>query len=1072
MIERTSQNRRLAAITTALLATALLILGIVSAPWPLHLGNQTSCSETSAVLLADSLPSNTLRLPPTPVGNRSSVTGPSISGLDPAQQASLWRALSAARHGVEPLGESETAMEHNKGVRLFAQNPGQQFTARFLDDRIRIGSGRGDAGWQAEVSVRGLPPATQIAYDGTRVEYTRGAIIEWYDNRPEGLQQGFIVQQPPSTDGTLRMEISIAGLDPQSTGEDVILLSDAAGEELLSYSQLVAWDARGTQLAAHMESIPGGIALVVAAQGAQYPVTIDPVFASFQQKASYEVIGDGAPADNLGSSIAVSGNTVVVGTPGDDLGASTDAGSAYVFVRNGAIWLRQAKLTANDAMASDKFGSAVAISGDTIVVGSPGDDTAAGTDAGSAYVFIRTPGTVYWSQTMKLTANDAAANDAFGSSAAIAGTTILVGSPGDDTSGGANAGSAHVFALSTGPAGSSWTHQAKLTADDAAANDAFGTSVALLLNTALIGAPKDDTAAGADAGSAYAFLRVRTVWSQQAKLTDSDAAPGDFLGSSVALSGETALAGAPGDDTPAGANAGSASAFIRSKGTWTQQAKLTRNIANADDQLGFSVAISGNTAVLGAPGVDGGTLYPDKGIAYIFVRSRTGWIYDGNLNENSAAANSKIGSSVALSGTSAFAGAPFDATPAGAQAGGVTSYTYLKKTSQWFPDARLTAGSTAVGIEAATSVALSGNTALIGAPYDDTPAGSDAGRAYVLVRVGNAWLLQATLTDNLGSTNACFGFAVALSGDHAVVGAPGSDTSAGVDAGSALAFTRDRIGRWSFPMPLVRTEAGANDAFGTSVALSGTTALVGAPYDTTAAGSKAGSAYIFVRSKTGYSWPQQARLTPDDAAANDFFGSAVAIAGTTAVIGAPGDDTPAGTDTGSAYAFIGSRAAWSQQAKLTAADAAAGDKFGQSAALFGNSALIGAPSDDTAAGADAGSAYAFVRSRNLWTQKDKLVASDAAAGDQFGFSVALFNDTALVGAPFDNTTRGAVYNFVLPRRSTIWQEQLKLTAVDGAANDKFGTSLALSANTAMVGAPWDDTVAGSNTGSVYVYIPY
>lgn len=180
--------------------------------------------------------------------------------------------------------------------------------------------------------------------------------------------------------------------------------------------------------------------------------------------------------------------------------------------------------------------------------------------------------------------------------------------------------------------------------------------------------------------------------------------------------------------------------------------------------------------------------------------------------------------------------------------------------------------------------------------------------------------------------------------------------------------------------------------FGFAVGIDGETVGVGAPVDNTAAGS----AYVFVRS--GTSWSQQAKLTASDAAAVDNFGrNVVGISGDTLVVGAPFDDTGAGTDAGSAYVFVRSGTSWSQQAKLTASDAAAGDAFGISVSISGDTVVAGAFNDDDG-GTNSGSAYVFTRSGTSWSQQQKLTASDAAAGDQFGFSVSNSGNTVVAGA--------------------------------------------------------------------------
>ena len=208
---------------------------------------------------------------------------------------------------------------------------------------------------------------------------------------------------------------------------------------------------------------------------------------------------DGAANDYFGHSVAMSGDTVVVGAHCDDVGGYADPGSAYIFNRSGTNWTEQAKLTASDGTAGDYFGISVAISGDTVVVGAYGDDVGSNGDQGSAHVFVRRGSD--WTQQAQLIASDGAASDYFGGSVAISGDTVVVGAYGDD-GGDAGQGSAYVFARS----GTTWTEQAKLTASDGAANDYFGRSVAMSGDTAVVGATYDEVGANADQGSAYVYV--------------------------------------------------------------------------------------------------------------------------------------------------------------------------------------------------------------------------------------------------------------------------------------------------------------------------------------------------------------------------------------------------------------------------------------------------------------------------------------------------------------------------------------------------------------------------------------
>jgi predicted amidohydrolase len=371
---------------------------------------------------------------------------------------------------------------------------------------------------------------------------------------------------------------------------------------------------------------------------------------------------DGATGDVFGESVSIAGNTVVIGSVYDDHPGATDAGSAYVFVLSGGVWTQQAKLTAADPAASDYLGAAVSVSGDTAVIGATGDDHAGGTDAGSAYVFVRS-GTV-WAQQAKLTASDAATSDGFGSAVSVSGDTAVIGVLADSHAGGVYAGSAYVFVRSGGV----WTEQAKLIASDAAASDYFGVSVSIFGDTAAIGAFGDDLTGGTNAGSAYVFTRSGGAWTQQAKLTASDAAAFDSFGASVSVFGDTVIVGAYEDDHAGGTNAGSAYVFVRSGGTWTQQTKLTASDAAASDVFGRSVSISGDKAVVGAYGDDQGSgAY--AGSAYLFVRSGTVWSQQSKLTASDAAASDVFGVSVGISGDRAAVGANHDDNSGGTDAG-------------------------------------------------------------------------------------------------------------------------------------------------------------------------------------------------------------------------------------------------------------------------------------------------------------------------------------------------------------------------------------------------------------------
>ncbi len=236
--------------------------------------------------------------------------------------------------------------------------------------------------------------------------------------------------------------------------------------------------------------------------------------------------------------------------------------------------------------------------------------------------------------------------------------------------------------------------------------------------------------------------------------------------------------------------------------------------------------------------------------------------------------------------------------------------------------------------------------------------------------------------------------------------------------------------------------------------------IVGAPFSNSVE-IQSGSAYVFVRNLN--TWPEQAKLTASDAAAYDNFGSSVAISGDVAIVGAPYADT-SGTFSGSAYVFVRNLDTWEEQAILTASDAAAGDKFGSSVAISGDVVIVGVPDDDDA-GSRSGSAYVFERNGNTWEEQAKLTASDAVTRNEFGSSVAISGDVAIVGMDYRYSS-GHAYVFV--RNGNTWEEQAKLTASDAAEGDYFGRSVAISGDVAIVGAEYNSD-AGFASGSAYIY---
>ena len=367
------------------------------------------------------------------------------------------------------------------------------------------------------------------------------------------------------------------------------------------------------------------------------------------------------------------------------------------------------------------------------------------------------------------------------------------------------------------------------------------------------------------------------------------------------------------------------------------------------------------------------------------------------------------------------------------------------------------------------SVAISGNFAIIGANLEDT--GSDyAGSAYIFERNNDGtWTEKQKLFASDAEAGNLFGTSVAISDNFAIIGANLEDTK-GSNAGSAYIFERDNDSIWTEKQKLLASDAEAGDLFGTSVAISDNFAIIGANLEDTK-GSNAGSAYIFERDNDG-TWTEKQKLLASDAEAEDNFGNSVALNGNFALVGANGEST-GGSNAGSVYIFErDSSGTWTEKQKLLASDAEAGDLFGASLAINDNFALVGANGESTG-GSNAGSVYIFERDNDsTWTEKQKLLASDAEAKDCFGYSVAISDNFAFVGAyrkdaGDSNSNAGSAYIFERDNNGT-WTEKQKLLASDAEAEDYFGHAVAINDNFALVGANGEDMVA-NNAGSAYIF---
>tara|TARA_Y100000782_G_scaffold115484_1_gene159036 strand:- start:2978 stop:6289 length:3312 start_codon:yes stop_codon:yes gene_type:complete len=382
-------------------------------------------------------------------------------------------------------------------------------------------------------------------------------------------------------------------------------------------------------------------------------------------------------------------------------------------------------------------------------------------------------------------------------------------------------------------------------------------------------------------------------------------------------------------------------------------------------------------------------------------------------------------------------------------------------------------------------VSVSGDYAVVGAPREDYSGYSEAGRAYVYKKDANCnWVLSQVINPPYPGAGDYFGHAVAVYYDFMVISARNDDedeneTNTMNSAGAAYIY-ENISGTWTFTQKIVASDREVSGVFGHDVDISSSRIIVGAPLDDQGGGASylanAGAAYIF--DYNGTSWSETQKLVPTDRGAQDWFGVSVSVFGDNAVVGAYQEDEDSSgsnslTNSGSAYFFENTSGSWSQLQKVTSTDRENYEYFGMHLDMEGTYAIIGCHSDDhdengTNALTAAGSAYVFRKSSGVWSVDQKLDASDRTAGDRFGYSVAIGKEFAVVGAYIENhdaaganylSAAGSAYIYQLS--SSGWSQLQKIVPSDREAEDRFGSSAAIWDDDIIVGAIYEDEDDGN-----------
>ena len=826
---------------------------------------------------------------------------------------------------------------------------------------------------------------------------------------------------------------------------------------------------------------------------------------------------DGQREDNYGKSIAVSGDYTVVGASNEDSTAE-NSGAVYLYKKNSLGELTQiAKLKADDAEENDYFGYSVAIDGDYIVVGAYKEDTNEN-NAGSVYIFKRkSDDTNDTKQIAKIQADSPQEDAKFGNAVSISGRYIAVGSSYDNFDTEDDAGSVYLFKRNS-DSKDDVSQIAQLNASNYGKEDWFGHSVAIDGDYIIVGAYGEDTK-GDNAGAIYLFKRNSDDdddTKQIAMIVINHAHDFDYLGYSVAISGNYILTATHGDDSSA-ENAGMAYLFER-KSDDEDDVKLISKFEAKEphpyDYFGRSVSMNGVYMLIGASYEDTDK-ESNSGSAYLFRRDFT---QKNNVKQVKKLQSREVledeyfGYSVALNGDNI-------AIATHKQNGKVFSYifdiepldkVYLynsieteyeeqfsRKFVKTFDGESPSSDKITYTLDGTDADLLDfKNNKLSFNTVPDYEKPQDGGRdnSYkikiiatdeynqttsknIKLLVQNRYFLYASkIQSKKPKADDAFAQSVSVSGDYMAVGVPFNDDVA-LGGGTAYLFKKDSDGKLQQIAKFRADDVQENDNFGHSISIDGDYIIVGAPNEDTSA-ENGGTVYLFKRKSDDKNDVRQiAKIDADDTKENDLFGYSVSISGNYIAVGAYQEDSKA-DNAGSAYLFrrdSDDNNDISQIEKLQADDAKANDYFGYSVGISGNYIAVGAyQNEEDDSDTNTGSAYLFKRK----TDNDvpliaEFEADDKADYDYFAKSIAIDGDYIIVGAYNEDfndiNNSGSAYLFKRDSDDDNDTNQIaKISADDASENDWFGYSVDISGDFITVGAYKKDTTA-EDTGKVYIY---
>jgi hypothetical protein len=818
---------------------------------------------------------------------------------------------------------------------------------------------------------------------------------------------------------------------------------------------------------------------------------------------NYIIAASGNDGDNFGYSVASSGDYAIVGAIYEDTDSEYWSGAAYIFERNGSTWTQTQKLRVlktNTNGGNHYFGCDVAISGNYAVIGAYGESSDGNdpTDislgfSGAAYIYELENG--IWEPKQMIKASIVGGYDLFGYRVSISGNYAIVGASFEDSDGNdptnnneSYSGAAYVFERNGSGV---WSQQQMLKSTTVVENAWFGRSVIIRGDYAIIGAPEEPNASGVTkCGAAYIFERNGSTWTQTANLRSNDADSYDMFGFSVSIHGDYAIIGSPYEASNSSTSnnnysVGSGTAFIferNSSGVWSQVQRLKAAPVVAASYFGYSVAIRGDYAIIGAKG-------SGAGATYIFERVSDTWTQKHMIIASNSGSSDYFGNSVSMGDKYTIVGAQGRGADVGA------AYIFEPTFTTTVAPTTLTFDTNTLTIENSID---SNDTDIVDFVL---PVGYEMNNLSVTNFVGTGGTGTITYTLATGGTTVTSGTFTAT-GTNLLAGSPliaTADTTYVLTLTADAAITYTIVGTKKADYGVVvnnvswntnqqKLTVSGSSSFGTTVAIDASYAVVGALGED----SLAGAAYIYKHDGGWNQTPIRIVATLPDS--SDYFGTSVSVSNNYVIVGAYMEDSSSTinqlgyADSGAAYIFrtTDNGTTWSQTAILKALNVGYQDRFGYSVAISGDYAIISAYDEDSDPSGNnyviaAGAAYIFKTTDNgaNWTQITMLKTS-VGGSSQFGYgrhSVAISGNYAIVGCQLehiDGTDEGAVYIFEHDGNDNwgtfvgnntdghkVCNETQRLQALVPGTNYNFGCSVSINGNYCIVGAIGDDNYEGA-----------